>query len=81
MRSSPPKPRVPVPGVEDVCAALARADFYPDRRDRVDVHETHIPWVFLAGDRAYKLKKPLVLRSSITGRRSGGGRCAARRYV
>ena len=47
--------------MEDVCAALARADFYPDRRDRVDVHETHISWVFLAGDRAYKLKKPLVL--------------------
>jgi aminoglycoside phosphotransferase family enzyme len=61
MSSSPPKSRVPVPGVEDVCAALARADFYPDRPDRVDVHETHISWVFLAGDRAYKLKKPLVL--------------------
>jgi uncharacterized protein len=27
----------------------------------VDVHETHISWVFLAADRAYKLKKPLVL--------------------
>jgi aminoglycoside phosphotransferase family enzyme len=25
------------------------------------VRETHISWVFLAGDRAYKLKKPLVL--------------------
>jgi len=29
--------------------------------DRVEVRETHISWVFLAGDRAYKLKKPLVL--------------------
>jgi aminoglycoside phosphotransferase family enzyme/predicted kinase len=47
--------------VHDVCAALARPDFYPDRPDRVDVRETHISWVFLAGDRAYKLKKPLVL--------------------
>jgi aminoglycoside phosphotransferase family enzyme/predicted kinase len=27
----------------------------------VDVRETHISWVFLAGERAYKLKKPLVL--------------------
>jgi aminoglycoside phosphotransferase family enzyme len=27
----------------------------------VEVHETHISWVFLAGERAYKLKKPLVL--------------------
>ena len=46
---------------EDVCAALARPDFYPGRPDRVDVCETHISWVFVAGDRAYKLKKPLVL--------------------
>jgi aminoglycoside phosphotransferase family enzyme/predicted kinase len=41
--------------------ALARPDFYPERPERVDVRETHISWVFLAGDRAYKLKKPLVL--------------------
>jgi hypothetical protein len=27
----------------------------------VEVRETHISWVFLAGERAYKLKKPLVL--------------------
>ncbi|MGB0093122.1 MAG: hypothetical protein WBP81_11400, partial [Solirubrobacteraceae bacterium] len=47
--------------VDDVCAALARPDFYPDRPGRVEVRETHISWVFLAGDRAYKLKKPLVL--------------------
>src|ERR1035438_10503579 len=60
MTSSPPKSRVSVAGVEDVRAALARPDFYPDRPDRVDVRETHISWVFLAGDRAYKLKRPLV---------------------
>jgi uncharacterized protein len=47
--------------VEDVCAALASPEFYPDRPKRVDLRETHISWVFLAGDRAYKLKKPLVL--------------------
>jgi len=45
----------------DVSAALARPDFYPDRPTRVEIRETHISWVFLAGDRAYKLKKPLVL--------------------
>ena len=44
---------------EGVCAALP--DFYPGRPERVVVRETHISWVFLAGDRAYKLKKPLVL--------------------
>ena len=27
----------------------------------IEVHETHISWVFLAGDRVYKLKKPVVL--------------------
>ncbi len=26
----------------------------------VDVHETHISWVFLAGDYAYKVKKPIT---------------------
>ena len=26
-----------------------------------ELHETHISWVFLAGERAYKVKKPLVL--------------------
>jgi uncharacterized protein len=46
---------------EDVRAALACPDFYPGRPRRVDVRETHISCVFLAGDRAYKLKKRLVL--------------------
>ena len=61
MRSSPAKPRVALAAGGAIRAALARPDFYPDRPDRVDVCETHISWVFLAGDRAYKLKKPLVL--------------------
>ena len=52
---------VPAVSVEDVCCALARPDLYPVRPDRVDVRETHISWMFLAGDRAYTLKKPLVL--------------------
>ncbi len=42
-------------------AALANPGAYPSRPDRVEVRETHVSWVFLAGDRAYKLKKPLVL--------------------
>ena len=41
--------------------ALSRPDAYPGRPEAVDVRETHISWVFLAGDRAYKLKKPVVL--------------------
>jgi aminoglycoside phosphotransferase family enzyme/predicted kinase len=46
---------------DEVRAALARPGFYPGSPERVIVHETHISWVFLAGDRAYKLKKPVVL--------------------
>jgi aminoglycoside phosphotransferase family enzyme/predicted kinase len=34
--------------------------FYPDRPSRVELVESHISWVFLAGDRAYKLRKPVV---------------------
>jgi len=48
-------------GPANVRAALARPDFYPSRPERVVVRETHVSWVFLAGDRAYKLKKPVVL--------------------
>jgi aminoglycoside phosphotransferase family enzyme/predicted kinase len=41
--------------------ALARPESYPHRPPHVDVRETHLSWVFLAGALAYKLKKPLVL--------------------
>jgi aminoglycoside phosphotransferase family enzyme/predicted kinase len=35
-------------------------EFYDHRPERVEVVETHISWVFLAGDRAFKLRKPVV---------------------
>ena len=41
--------------------ALSRSETYPSRPVPVEVRETHISWVFLAGERAYKLKKRLVL--------------------
>ncbi|MGM0412622.1 MAG: AAA family ATPase [Pseudomonadota bacterium] len=34
---------------------------YPHAVERVEVIETHISWVVLAGDRAYKFKKPVNL--------------------
>lgn len=43
---------------EQVRAALAGAT---GSHAEVEVRETHISWVFLTADRAYKLKKPLVL--------------------
>jgi aminoglycoside phosphotransferase family enzyme/predicted kinase len=44
----------------EVRAAVARLAS-PGDVCSVEVRETHISWVFLAGERAYKLKKPLVL--------------------
>jgi uncharacterized protein len=44
----------------DIAAAMADPRFYPDSPDDVDVRETHISWVFLAGDRAFKLRKAVV---------------------
>lgn len=41
-------------------AGLERPQAYPDRvTGPVVCHETHISWIFLAGDWAYKIKKPL----------------------
>jgi uncharacterized protein len=47
--------------IEQVRDALARPETYSQRPPSVDVRETHISWVFVAGEFAYKLKKPLVL--------------------
>jgi aminoglycoside phosphotransferase family enzyme len=40
--------------------ALRSAAFYPHRPETVEVVETHISWVFLAGDRVFKLRKRVV---------------------
>jgi aminoglycoside phosphotransferase family enzyme/predicted kinase len=40
--------------------ALAAPGMYRGR-PQVEVHETHASWVFVAGDRAYKVKKPVAL--------------------
>ena len=43
-----------------VAEVLARSDFHPGAPP-VTVCETHTAWVFLAGDRAYKMKQPVKL--------------------
>ena len=48
------------PAGHALAAALARPETYGDSGP-VERRETHISWVFLAGERAYKLKKPVVL--------------------
>ena len=42
-------------------AALSDPAAYPDVVDAVEVRQTHISVVFLAGRYAYKVKKPLAL--------------------
>ncbi len=42
-------------------AALCDAACYPHPVERVSVLETHISWVLLTGQYAYKIKKPLNL--------------------
>ena len=59
-------------------AAMSRPGFYPHRPRRVELVQTHISWVFLAGGRVYKLKKPVdfgFLDYSTPGRRAAA--CAA----
>lgn len=45
-------------------AFLSDAASYPGHPSRVERRETHFAWVFLAGDRAYKMKKPSHLRGA-----------------
>ncbi len=44
-----------------VVEAMSRSGFYPGC-PAVTVRETHTAWVFLAGDRAYKVKKPVQMQ-------------------
>ena len=44
----------------ELLAAMSSSAVYPGR-PRVVVHETHASWVFVAGARTYKIKKPLAL--------------------
>ncbi len=39
--------------------AMLRRDFYPHCPDKVEMVQTHISWVFLAGELVYKVKKPV----------------------
>ena len=41
--------------------ALLRPDAFPHPADDIELMETHISWVVLAGNYAYKIKKPVVL--------------------
>ncbi|ESR23993.1 hypothetical protein [Lutibaculum baratangense] len=45
--------------IDDKVSFLRSPDAYPRRPDKVSVIETHMSFVFLSGETAYKLKKPV----------------------
>ena len=47
------------PTLAEKVAFLSRPDAYPFSVGEVMLRETHMSWVFLTGDRVYKLKKPV----------------------
>lgn len=51
--------RTPAIGMDEEVAFLRRPEAWPSRPERVEVVETHLSFVFLVGDEAYKLKKAI----------------------
>ena len=47
--------------LRELIEALSAPSAYPEAVETVDVHQTHISVVFLAGSFAYKVKKPVDL--------------------
>jgi uncharacterized protein len=47
------------PTFDEIVTALRSIEAYPWKPESVDVIETHISWVFLAGDKVLKVKKPV----------------------
>ena len=50
-----------VPIDASLVEALLRPEAFPHPADDIELMETHISWVVLAGNYAYKIKKPVVL--------------------
>ncbi len=51
--------RAPAPTVEERVAFLSDARSYNASVAAIEVRQTHMSWVFLAGDHVFKLKKPV----------------------
>ena len=54
--------------MDDLIRGLLRSEAYDHPVSRFDVLETHISWVILTGDFAYKLKKPVNFMAGIKGK-------------
>jgi hypothetical protein len=46
-------------GVSTLVEAMMRPGFYPDSPARVELKQTHISYVFIAGETVFKVKKPV----------------------
>ncbi|HWR98115.1 MAG TPA: AAA family ATPase, partial [Candidatus Methanoperedens sp.] len=53
------RPERPAAQLPPLVREMLRTSFYPHRPRRVRLVQTHISWVFIAGDRVYKVKKPV----------------------
>ncbi len=51
-----PDSATPLPAI---VSAMLSPSFYPHKVKRVEMLQTHISWIFLTGEFAYKLKKPV----------------------
>jgi aminoglycoside phosphotransferase family enzyme len=47
------------PALDDKIRFLSRLETYPGNMGRVIARKTHMSWIFRAGERVYKLKKPV----------------------
>ncbi|QEM68387.1 AAA family ATPase [Geobacter sp. FeAm09] len=43
----------------NILKSLLKSSAYPEAADSVELIQTHVSWIFLAGDMAYKVKKPV----------------------
>ena len=56
---APSLPSSPPPSFPPLIKGLLDPALYPDHVDRLELLQTHGAWVLLAGDSAYKIKKPV----------------------
>ena len=49
----------PMCNLAAIVEAMMRPEMYPDHPRSVEVRQTHVSYVFIAGDYVYKIKKPV----------------------
>ena len=72
-------PVVPEVALESKVAFLRQPTSFKEPTYRVEAIETHMSWVFLTDDHAYKLKKPVCYPFSTSAQRMRGTTIAKKR--